>query len=349
MEATPRTEIDPWTKFDPWQASSTWPSPILEARALNSDQGQMDTQQSCTSTMQVRQLDTQQSQSPLVPVQRRTQFGVALPPVYNAFGAAAYQKQRLPSAIKPQWIEGPLYRKFGLEPALVRTPRCHRRGHKQPSDLHIAMKNFPAKWRSDVKTEGSFTAIKGAVDLIAGTGKIQMPAETRAKSRFIFDQWLGDRSMGDMRVIREVTSKHDVLARTAIIPGFTWSDFDHTPEMPTKTNAEEWDLYLTDFATDTYSPLASYLDMKYSKVNGKVVLPQGLWLRYHGCNMYAMSSILATNMAAASDEEVVASETACGRGVYTSQSWDKAQQYASPHRLPGSRVFTKTIALFVIP
>jgi len=54
-----------------------------------------------------------------------------------------------------------------------------------------------------------------------------------------------------MRVIREVTSKHEVLAMTAIIPGFAWSDFDHTPEMPTKTNAEEWDLYLTDFATDT--------------------------------------------------------------------------------------------------
>ena len=211
------------------------------------------------------------------------------------------------------------------------------------------MKNFPAKWRADEKAEGSFTAIKCEVDQIAGTGKIQMPTEIRAESRFIFDHWLGGRSMGDMRVIREVTSMHEVLAMTAIIPGFTWSDFDHTPEMPTKTNAEEWDLYLTDFATDTYSPLASYLDMKYSKVNGKVVLPQGLWLRYHACNMYAMSSILATNMAAASDEEVVASETACGRRVYTSQTWEKAQQYAIPHRLPGSKVFTKTIALFVIP
>ena len=298
---------------------------------------------------QGRQLDTQQSQSPLVPAQRSTQFGVALPPVFNAFGTAVYQKQRPPRATKPQWIEGPLYRKFGLEPALARTPRCHRRGHKQPSDLRIAMKNYPAKWRADEKAEGSFTAVKCEVDQIAGTGKSQMPTAIWAESRFIFDRWLGDRSMGDMRVIREVTSKDEELARTAIIPGFTWSDFDHTPEMPTKTNTEEWELYLTDFATDTYSPLASYLDMKYSKVDGKVVLPQGLWLRYHGCNMYAMSSILATNMAAASDEEVVASETACGRGVYTSQSWDKAQQYASPHRLPGSRVFTKTIALFVIP
>ena len=349
MEATLQTGFDPWTKSDPWQVSSTWASPSPEARALNSDQGQMDTQQSSTSMTQGRQLDTQHSQLPLVPAQRRTQFGVALPPVYNAFGGAAYQKQRPPPAIKQQWIEGPLYRKFGLEPALLRTPRCHRRGHKHPSDLRITMKNFPAKWRADEKAEGSFTAIKCEVDQIAGTGKIQMPTEIRAESRFIFDHWLGGRSMGDMRVIREVTSMHEVLAMTAIIPGFTWSDFDHTPEMPTKTNAEEWDLYLTDFATDTYSPLASYLDMKYSKVDGKVVLPQGLWLRYHGCNMYAMSSILATNMAAASDEEVVASETACGRGVYTSQSWEQAQQYAMPHRLPGSKVFTKTIALFVIP
>ena len=105
------------------------------------------------------------------------------------------------------------------------------------------------------------------------------------------------------------------MARTAIIPGFKWTDFDHTPEMPTKMNEEEWDLYLTDLATDTYGPLASYLDMKYTKVNSEVVLPQGLWLRYHGCNLYAMSSILATNMAAPSDPEIESSETACGRGV----------------------------------
>jgi len=142
MEATLQTGFDPWTKSDPWQVSSTWASPSPEARALNSDQGQMDTQQSSTSMTQGRQLDTQQSQLPFVPAQRRTQFGVALPPVYNAFGGAAYQKQRPPPAIKPQWIEGPLYRKFGLEPALVRTPRCHRRGHKHPSDLRITMKNF---------------------------------------------------------------------------------------------------------------------------------------------------------------------------------------------------------------
>ena len=56
MEATLQTGFDPWTKSDPWQVSSTWASPSPEARALNSDQGQMDTQQSSTSMTQGRQL-----------------------------------------------------------------------------------------------------------------------------------------------------------------------------------------------------------------------------------------------------------------------------------------------------
>ena len=147
-------------------------------------------------------------QVPLAPAQRRTQYGVALPPVFNAFGPAAYQKQRPPPATKPQWIEGPLYKKFGLEPALVRTPRCHRRGHKQPADIRTAMKNYPAKWRADKKAEGSWAEIKWQVDQIAGTGKTQMPPAVRAQARNVFDGWLGDRGMGDMRIIRGETSQH---------------------------------------------------------------------------------------------------------------------------------------------
>ena len=349
-DAKPKSAEDPWIKVDPWQTSMTWSAPTPNPWVLENNQGQMDTQQSVTLSAQDRQMDTQQSQAPWTPAtQRRTKYGVLMPPVSNAFGAAVYQKQRPPKTTKPQWIEGPLYKKFGLKPELVRTTRCHRRGHKQPAEMRTAMKNYPAKWRADKKADGVWTAIKSEVDGIAGKGKDPMPKAIREKARGVFDKWLGDRSMGDMRIIRDITLNHGILEETAIIPGFRWLDFDHTPEMPVKNNADERDLYLTDFATDTYNPLASYLDMKYTKVNGKVELPQGLWLRYHGCNMYAMSSILATNMAAPSDQEVVSSETACGRGVYTSRCWEKATQYAIPHRLPGSSVFTKTIALFVVP
>ena len=83
--------------------------------------------------------------------------------------------------------------------------------------------------------------------------------------------------------------------------------------------------------------------------DGELVLPKGLWLRYHGCNLYALSSILATNMATPSDKTIRSSETACGRGVYTSRCWDKAAQYTIPHLPPESEVLTNAIALFVVP
>ena len=176
-----------------------------------------------------------------------------------------------------------------------------------------------------------------------------MPATHKDKARQVFDKWLEDRSMGDMRAIRNITLKHEILGKTNIIPGFIWCDFDHTPDLPVKKMEDEWDLYLTDFATDTYGPLAAYLDMKYTMEDGKLVLPQGFWLRYRGCSLYALSSILATNMGTPSDKTIGASETACGRGVYTSQCWEKAAQYAIPHLLPESEVLTKVIALFVVP
>ena len=155
--------------------------------------------------------------------------------------------------------------------------------------------------------------------------------------------------MGDMRIVRNVTKNHAILEQADIIPGFRWSDSDHTPAAPVEKLEDEWDLYLTDFATDSYAPLAAYLDNKYTLQAGKIQLPQGIWLRYHGLNMYALSSILATNHAIPSDKSIKHSETACGRGVYTSREWDKAAQYAIPHQLPGSELLTKAIALFVVP
>ena len=336
--------------MNPWQTSMTWSAQLQTPWVFENHRGQLDTQQSWTPPAHDRQMDTQQSQAPWTPgTERRTKYGVLLPPVFTAFGAAVYHKQRPPKTTKPQWIEGSLYKKFGLPPEMVRTPRCHRRGHKQPADIRMAMKNYPAMWRADKKADGAWTAIKSEVDGAAGTRKEPMPGALKDKARIVSDKWLGHRSMGDMRVIRDITMKHEILEETAKIPGFRWRDFDHMPEPPVKKYEDEWDLYLTDFATDTYNPLAAYLDMKYKKDAGKVVLPQGLWLRYHGCNMYAMSSILATNMAAPSDKEIRSSETACGRGVFTSRCWEKATQYAIPPRLPGSAVLTKTIALFVVP
>jgi hypothetical protein len=155
--------------------------------------------------------------------------------------------------------------------------------------------------------------------------------------------------MSKLRIVENVTENHEALEQTMIIPGFKWCDFDHTPVLPSGTPVDKWDFYLTDFATDTYAPLRTYLDDKYSKANGKVQLPTGIWLRYHGLNLYALRSILATNHAIPSDTSLAGAETACGRGVYTSREWKKARQYAIPHQLPGSQILTKVVALFVIP
>jgi hypothetical protein len=155
--------------------------------------------------------------------------------------------------------------------------------------------------------------------------------------------------MSDLRTLEKVTENHEALEQTMIIPGFRWCDFEYTPVLPSGTAVDKWEFCVTDFATDTYAPLRNYLDDKYTSTNGKVQLPTGIWLRYHGLNMYGFSSILATNHAIPSDTAVASAETACGRGVYTSREWKKATQYAIPHQLPGSQILTKVVALFVVP
>jgi hypothetical protein len=132
-----------------------------------------------------------------------------------------------------------------------------------------------------------------------------------------------------MRCVENVAKRHDVLQNTVIIPGFNWGDFDTAPELPKTASSENWDLYLTDFATDTYAPLKAYLDDRYALENGELKLPDGIWLRYHGLNLYALSSVLATNHAIPSEAGVKGMETACGRGVYTTRQWTKATNMLS--------------------
>ena len=208
---------------------------------------------------------------------------------------------------------------------------------------------YPKLWREVKQAAGEWRDIKQKVDEVVGTGNMAMPAKLKATAKRCFEAWLKERCMTDMRVVENVPINHQTLTETMIIPGFKWGDFEHTPTLPETMVEDTWDLYLTDCATDCYTPLASYLNNKYVLKDGVLELPEGIWLRYHGLNMYALSSILATNHAIPSDTAIAASETACGRGVYTSRCWSKARQYAIPHQLPGSEVLTKVIALFVIP
>ena len=327
---------DPWMKADPWQGDAH-----VKWSATASSRSSDDTKYS--------QPDTQQSVDALPPPTYCTPYGTMLPPPFTAFGSTAHRRQKAEKTIKPQWKKGPVFIDFGLTPEKVRTPRCHRLKHKQPAEIRQTMKGFPKLWREVKNAEDTWKKLKHKVDEVAGMGTNEMPTKIRAAAKKCFEDWLEERCMGDMRVVENVTVNHEALSETLIIPGFKWADFEHTPSMPETLIEDKWDLYLTDFATDCYAPLAAYLDSQYSMKDGVVQLPDGIWLRYHGMNMYALSSILATNHAIPSDKSIKAAETACGRGVYTSREWSKARQYAIPHQLPKSEVLTKVIALFVIP
>ena len=277
----------------------------------------------------------------------RTPYGVRLPPPFCAFQNKAQGKAE--KVIKPQWKKSELFIKFGLAPEMVRTPRCNRQKHKRPKDHRRDMQCYPKVWREVKQPAGEWRDLKQQVDTVVGTSNTAMPARLKMNARRCFETWLEERCMKDMRVVENVSINHQTLADTMILPGLKWCDFDDSPMMPETVVEDTWDLYLTDFATDCYTPLAAYLDNKYVLKDDGLEFPQGIWLRYHGLNMYALSSILATNHATPSDSSIALAETACGRGVYTSRYWSKARQYAIPHVLPGSEVLTKVIALFVIP
>jgi hypothetical protein len=275
-----------------------------------------------------------------------------LPPPFTIFGTKASRTQKpadKPRKIKPQWKTSQLFLDFGLTPKMVRTPRCHRLKHKRPAEIRQAMQIFPKMWRHKENKKQAWVDLAYKIDGVAGTGTSPSPEKIKAEAKRSFEVWLQERCMADMRVVENVTENHEALEKTLIIPGFRWCDFEHCPELPVTAREDKWDFYATDFATDSYSPLAFYLDNEYKKVNGAVVVPSGIWLRYHGLNMYALSSMIATTHAIPSDTALEGAETACGRGVYTSRIWCKARQYAIPYQLEGSRILTKVIALFVIP
>ena len=119
------------------------------------------------------------------------------------------------------------------------------------------MQGFPKLWREVKQPVGEWKDIKQKVDEVAGTGNTTMPAKLKATAKRSFDTWLSERCMTDMRVVENVTINHQTLTETMIIPGFKWRDFEHTPMLPETIGEDTWDLYLTDFATDCYTPLAS--------------------------------------------------------------------------------------------
>jgi len=54
------------------------------------------------------------------------------------------------------------------------------------------------------------------------------------------------------------------------------------------------------------------------------------WAQWHGTSLYAASSALATNYMSRSELRAKGHEMALGRGIYTSQLFSKAVQFAVP-------------------
>ena len=57
---------------------------------------------------------------------------------------------------------------------------------------------------------------------------------------------------------------------------------------------------------------------------------EGQWLRWHGTNVYAAFNSLALNYVGASEKAAKQHEITQGRGIYTTERFGKAQQYAMP-------------------
>lgn len=81
-----------------------------------------------------------------------------------------------------------------------------------------------------------------------------------------------------------------------------------------------WDFYFCNFDPRMWAWLQN-CDMKKC------------WAQWHGTSLYAASSALACNWLARSELHKKGHEMALGRGVYTSQLFEKAVQFAVPTML----------------
>jgi hypothetical protein len=170
-------------------------------------------------------------------------------------------------------------------------------------------------------------------------------AEMVGNSRKIFELGLIARNLKALRIVDNVHEEHTwadlgPLALTSILPGIKWHEFVDPPLFPTSVKEEIWTLYLMEFVMDSYEPLQAMLAAVTVGATKRRRCPKNTWLRYNGCSLYAASAMLATNHPCPSDAEVAGTETACGRGVYTSRDFRKAVSYSTHHRLPGSGLLT---------
>ncbi len=249
----------------------------------------------------------------------------------GTFGSDGPSRQPLSNQNLPLFIASP-YGYLHLVPDVLRIPRALREQRRlAPKDCRRALKTMPAKWRAE---ENSTNTLKFKEAMQRCDSMIGAHADLRIIqcTMDVFKDWLRDRGHVHFRCIEDVNQNSSRLQKAWILPGKRWCDFlgDEAPDLPTTTYGEKWRLFLTDFVMDSYASVASFLHEQYfADPEGNVHVPQRIWMRYHGCNLFALSNLLATNYPIASDKEIAGAEMAEGRGVYTSRQFYKACQYGS--------------------
>ncbi len=256
-------------------------------------------------------------------------------------------KDRLHIKVQAQLSRSP-WLSWGLQPAQLRLPAAHRYKHLGPRDLRHILSKFPGKWRDHGVTCAP-ALLQHMFNCDSAIGKFA-PDHEEGHARDIFNQWLKERHMSNMRQVDDVTSNIQQLLSTTILPGLSWADIQGKPSLVESHHGEKWHLYLTDFRLDTFSAGIKMLASQYGyRTDGSIRKPSNIWMRYHGLSMYGLSTVLGTNFLLPSEEKIKGMETACGRGIYTTISWDKAVGYAAPHVFSTSGLLFRAVALIIIP
>jgi hypothetical protein len=202
----------------------------------------------------------------------------------------------------------------------------------------------------------------------AGKAGCPLPQVTE-KARAEFPDWLERRGLDGTLILEDCLKSPTRLKEQTVLPGITIQDLlnDDRFKLPCSVSGREevWDLHLTDFDPHCWEAQRAFLNYglggtsmaenkkAYAVLHGSshfpertlpevadpppghkdTDLPHGVFLRYHGCSLYAASNILATNMVLLSEPNVPGQETAAGRGFYTSEEFSKAVAFATPHGL----------------
>ncbi|MCP4241437.1 MAG: hypothetical protein GY772_12830, partial [bacterium] len=216
-------------------------------------------------------------------------------------------------------------------------PRAAGTSGQGPRYIRKIVKNLPAMvkanmlYKSDART---------ALDE-AEWGRSK---QTWAAAAAAFDFWLQERGLNLPKM--KLQSLWDKDSTTTELP----KNLRGLTLPPRPPPADDWEYYDLGFPPpDMRPPLASGVDPGPWRI-----VPQWeagkWWLRWHGTSLYGISSATGFGMVVPSEKGRRGNSVACGRGVYSSETFYMASRYAVPHALDdNNRYWTKAVLLVAIP